>query len=121
MPREVAEWIGRTPDSQPPKSVRLRVFAAYDGRCYLTGQKIGVGDIWELEHVKPLWGGGENRESNLAPALKAAHAQKTASEARARSKADRIRLKHIGAWPASRAKIRSRGFSPTRPQTEERE
>lgn len=87
MARSVPEWIGKDDDAVPPRSVRARVFRAYDGRCYLTKQKIGVADAWDLEHIRPLSmarpGENLNRESNLAPALKAAHKAKSAREAMA--------------------------------------
>lgn len=113
--RSVPEWIGATPDAKPPKSVRLRVFAAYGGRCYLSKRLIRPGEAWELEHIKPLHLDGENRESNMAPALVDAHRRKTAAEMTAKAKADRIRAKHLGIYPASKAKIQSRGFAKTRP------
>lgn len=113
------EWVGKTPDSVPPRTVRARVFRRYGGRCYLTGRCIGVRDEWDLEHIKPLWqaqpGENLNRESNLAPALKEAHREKTASEATDRAKADRIHAKHFGYWPKSKTKIKSRGFQKSRP------
>lgn len=117
--RAVAEWIGKTPDSAVPTAVKLRVFARYDGRCYLTGRKIQPGDAWEMEHIKPLRSAlpGEphlNRESNLAPALKDAHLEKTAAENSAGAKADRIRAKHLGIWPKSKTPLKGRGFSTGR-------
>jgi 5-methylcytosine-specific restriction protein A len=112
--RAVAEWVGRTPDSKVPTSVRTRVFLAHGGICHISGQRITVGQPWELEHVKPLSMGGEHREANLAPALVLAHREKTAAEAGDRAKADRIRAKHIGAWPASKRPLQSRPFEPSR-------
>lgn len=118
MPRSVLEWIGKDDNATPPKTVRARVFRAHDGRCHLTGQKIAAGVAWDLEHVKPLHmarpGEVLNRESNLAPALKAPHAEKSAREASAKAKADRVHAKHYGYWPESKAKIRGPGFRPTR-------
>lgn len=112
--RSLPEWIGKTPDTKVPDTVRDRVFLRAGGRCYLSGRKIMPGDKWELEHVKPLSMGGEHRERNLRPALAAAHREKTKAEATDRAKADRIRRKHQGTWPKSKAPIKSRGFSPTR-------
>lgn len=117
--REVAEWIGKTPDSAVPTAVKLRVFARYDGRCYLTGRKIQPGDEWDLEHIKPVRSAlpGEahlNRESNLAPALKAPHREKTAAENSDGAKADRIRAKHLGIWPKSKRLLKNRGFEAGR-------
>lgn len=112
--RSRPDWIGRSPDAKPPTSVRVRVFERHGGRCHLTGQKIGPGDRWELDHIRPLALGGENREQNLAPALYAPHREKAAAEKTAVSKADRIRLKSTGGWPKSKRPLRSRGFGASR-------
>lgn len=100
--RTPPEWIGKTPDSKVPDHVRSRVFDNADGICHISGWKIGPADQWDLEHVTPLSMGGENRESNLRPALRDKHRLKTAAEAGPRAKADRIRKKHIGIKPKSR-------------------
>lgn len=125
MSRSVPEWVGKSDDSIPPRSVRARVFRRYEGRCYLTKVKIAAGIEWDLEHITPLWkaqpGESLNRESNLAPALKAPHAEKTATEATDRAKADRIHAKHFGYFPESKAKIRGGGFQKSRPSVARRE
>jgi 5-methylcytosine-specific restriction protein A len=118
--RKVPEWVGASPDSKVPTAVKLRVFARYEGRCHLSGQKIKPGDDWDVEHVKPLRSAlpGQphlNRESNLAPALKAPHREKTGQENSDGAKADRTYAKHLGIWPKSKAKIQSRGFDRSRP------
>jgi 5-methylcytosine-specific restriction enzyme A len=107
MSRSVAEWIGKDDDARPPKSVRARVFRAYGGVCYLSGRRIAAGEPWDLEHIRPLAmarpGENLNRESNLAPALKAPHAEKSATETKDRAKADRIHARHFGyATPPAR-------------------
>lgn len=94
--RSTAEWVGKTDDSRPPAYVRLRVFNKYDGRCYLSGAIIRVGDDWELEHILAICNGGENREGNMAPALVAPHKDKTKADRRIKAKNDRVRKKHIG-------------------------
>jgi 5-methylcytosine-specific restriction protein A len=118
MPRSVKEWIGASDDSVPPRTVRARVFRRYEGKCHLTGRKIGVGEEWDLEHVRPLAmarpGETLNREFNLAPAAKVAHRQKTAREATDRAKADRMHAKHHGYFPKSKSRLRSRPFERTR-------
>ena len=111
--RNVPEWIGKTPNSPVPTKVKLRVFARYEGRCYLTGRKIQAGDKWDIEHVQPVRGAlpgdpHRNRESNLAPALKEPHAEKTAQENSDGAKADRTRAKHLGIYPKSRRPMKSR-------------
>ena len=118
--RTVPEWRGATPDTRAPARVRLRVFEAHGGRCYLSGRKIMPGDVWELDHIKALINGGENIESNLAPALKDAHREKTNADVAEKAKVNRVRLKHLGAWPKSKATIRNRGFDKSRrPITDE--
>ena len=99
MPRSVPEWIGKTPDSKVPPRVKLRVFDRHKGICHISGRKIRAGDKWDLEHVKRLKDGGENREANLAPALIIPHQEKTAAENKQQAKEDRLRKKHLGLQP----------------------
>lgn len=112
--RAVPEWIGATDDTPVPPRVRLRVFDRYGGKCYLSGHKIRPGDAWEIEHVIAIATGGENRESNLAPALKDKHREKTDDDMAIKSKIARLRAKHLGTYPKSKRPLRSRGFEPSR-------
>lgn len=96
MSRALPEWIGRNADTKVPPHVRLRVFEAYDGHCYLSGRKIGPADKWDLEDIVALINGGENRESNKAPALKDKHKEKTARDVAEKSLVARKRSKHLG-------------------------
>lgn len=99
--RSVALWEGSTPDAAIPARVRLRVFEAFGGKCALTGRKIQPGDAWDLDHRVPLILGGRHAEDNLQPVLKDAHKLKTKADVAAKSKADRIRKKHLGLKPKS--------------------
>lgn len=117
--RSVPEWIGATPDAAIPPRVRLRVFEAHGGICHLSGRKIMPGDLWDLDHVRALINGGEHRESNLAPALRDKHREKTAVDVALKAKTDRIAKKHLGIFPKGRGfGDRSRKFngevSPTK-------
>jgi 5-methylcytosine-specific restriction protein A len=94
--RSVPEWIGKSPDSVPPPRVRLRIFNRYGGRCYLSKRLIRPGDKWDAEHIIALTLGGENREKNLAPALKAPHKVKTGQDRKIKKRTDARRKKHIG-------------------------
>jgi 5-methylcytosine-specific restriction protein A len=94
--RAVDEWIGATPDARIPDRVRLRVWEREGGRCHISGRKIMPGDAWEMDHKIALCNGGEHRESNLAPALRAKHREKTAADVKERAKVDRIRKRHLG-------------------------
>lgn len=113
MSRAVEEWQGKTDDSPVPLRVRVRVFERYEGRCYLSGRKIMAGEKWHVEHRLAIINGGENRESNLAPALVAPHAEKTRDDLALKSKTARIKAKHLGQWPTGQ-KIASRPFQSSR-------
>ncbi len=96
MPRKVTEWVGKTDNSMPPPSVRLRIFRTHKGICHLSGLKITPRDKWELDHIVPLWDGGENRETNLAPALFVKHKEKSAKDQTAQALRDRKQKKMFG-------------------------
>lgn len=96
MSRSTPGWVGKTDDTRPPTRVRLRVFEAHGGKCHLTGRKITAADQWDLDHIQALINGGENRESNLAPALRVEHRKKTAQDVAQKSKDARVRAKHLG-------------------------
>lgn len=107
--RKVKEWIGSSPDTAVPPRVRLRVFEAHGGRCYLSGRKIQAGEVWDIEHKVALSLGGENRENNLAPALRQAHMQKTKDDRAQLAKDERVRKKHLGIYKARNPMPGSRG------------
>lgn len=94
--RTVAEWIGKTDDAKPPRHVRLRVFDTHWGKCHISGRRIMPGEAWECDHVIALINGGENRESNLAPALKEFHKAKTADDIAEKSRVARKRMSALG-------------------------
>lgn len=94
--RSVPEWVGKTPDAAIPPRVRLRVFERHGGVCALTGQKIRAGDEWDIDHEIALANGGEHREANLRPVLRAAHRRKTAADSAQKAKDARVRKKHLG-------------------------
>jgi len=115
MTRAVSEWIGKTDDAAIPPRVRARVFEAYGGRCHWSGKKIMPGDQWDCDHIIALINGGQHRETNLAPILRGKeHAEKTADDLAVKKKIARVRAKHLGIAPKTRAPLRSRGFSSSR-------
>ena len=113
--REVPEWIGATPDTPIPPRVKLRIFERDKGRCHISGRLIRAGERWDAEHIKALCNGGENRETNLAPALTDLHKGKTANDVAEKSRNYRKRAKHLGIASTKR-KIASRGFAKSVPQ-----
>lgn len=95
MPRTIPPWTGKTDDSRPPPTARLRIFEKTGGKCYICSQRLRAGH-WEAEHKIPLWDGGKNEEGNLWPSCEACHALKTADEATQRAEARRHRMKSAG-------------------------
>lgn len=95
--RSVAEWVGATPDTPVPDRVKRRVYLRYDGYCHWTKRKIRAGEPWDVDHVKALCNGGQNRESNLAPILRGkAHVEKTARDRDEQAHTNRLFDKHHG-------------------------
>lgn len=81
---------------------REAIFTAAGGVCHICGGLIGL-KAWEVEHVLPLALGGSNEPDNLRPAHVACHAEKTAkADVPAIARAERLRLKHMGARPPSK-------------------
>lgn len=108
MTRSVPEWIGSTPDAKVPPRVRVRIFEREEGRCHLSGRKIRPGDLWDLDHKVALINGGEHRESNLFPALRDKHREKTREDVAIKSKSARIRANHV--LPRQPSRLKSKGF-----------
>ncbi|CEG08755.1 hypothetical protein BN961_02173 [Afipia felis] len=114
MSRTVPEWIGKTDDTKVPAHVRARIFKAHGGKCYLSGRIIRAGEPWELDHIVALVNGGENRETNLAPAIKDKHREKTAKDVAEKATVARKFAKNIGIRKPSR--LKGQGFRPSAKQ-----
>lgn len=100
--RAVPEWIGANPDSAVPPRVRARIFEREKGKCHLAKRKILAGEPWDLDHGIALCNGGEHRETNLFPALRDKHREKTAEDVAEKSLIARQRSKHLGIKPKGR-------------------
>lgn len=96
MSRSVEEWRGKTDDAKIPNRVRLRIFERCGGWCHISGRRIMAGELWELDHVVALVNGGHHCESNLTPALRDKHREKTAEDVAEKSVTRRKRAKYIG-------------------------
>lgn len=99
MSRAVPEWIGKTDDAAIPPRVRLRVFERNGGICHLSKRRIQAGEPWDCDHIVALINGGEHRESNLAPALRDKHREKTALDVAEKSAVRRKKMKSLGIAP----------------------
>jgi 5-methylcytosine-specific restriction protein A len=93
--RSRPEWIGAKPESMPPQSVFLRLYAKQNGIC-----ACGCGMVMNLnrdrvvrDHRIPLRDGGENRENNLQIMLEAHHIPKTVEENQQRAVGNRWQAK----------------------------
>jgi 5-methylcytosine-specific restriction protein A len=75
---------------------RAEIFRDAGGICHLCSRKIAPGEIWEIEHRKPLALGGTNDADNLSPAHVDCHAGKTRGEIKIIRKADRQMKAHAG-------------------------
>lgn len=104
------EWIGRDDNAKIPPRVRLRVFEKHKGICHLSGRKIASGEPWDCDHVTALVNGGEHRETNLAPALRDKHREKTKADVAEKSAVYHKAAKHVGISFRKGPKMQSRGF-----------
>lgn len=114
MPREVPEWMGKTPDTKVPDRVRVRIFEREGGRCWISGRKIMAGEPWDMDHKIALINGGEHRESNLFPALRDKHREKTAEDVAEKAKTYAVKAKHL--LPRKPSRLRSAPFQKSEPQ-----
>src|SRR4051812_46759889 len=111
MPRTIGEWIGRTDNSMPPRSVFDRLYEKQGGKDAITGLPFTASDQIVRDHIVPLKDGGRNCESNLQLITLDTHKPKTAAEAKARGKERRIHERDRG-YVRSAPKMQSRGFEP---------
>jgi 5-methylcytosine-specific restriction endonuclease McrA len=77
---------------------RTRIYDSANGVCCICGNPVNAerGTKWIVEHIKPLWLGGADDESNMGPAHQSCAVEKTVSEAPVKAKGDRVRAKHLG-------------------------
>ena len=108
MSRSLEEWVGKTDDAKVPPRVRVRIFEREGGKCWISGRKIMPGEPWDLDHKIALINGGEHRESNLFPALRSAHREKTKADVALKAKVAAVKAKHI--LPREASRLQSHGF-----------
>lgn len=78
--------------------MRTRIFIDAGGVCCICNLSICPerGEKWIVEHVKPLWLGGADDETNMRPAHQICAINKTADEAPVKAKNDRQRANFLG-------------------------
>ena len=100
-------------ERRPLSPARRAAILARDGyRCRYPGcdQILGL----EVDHIVALGLGGRDSDDNLETLCREHHRQKSRRDAHLIAKAKRAGAKHRGEFPPSKAKLRSRGFRPTR-------
>ena len=55
------------------KARRVRIFVKEDGRCYLCGEKVKIGQLFEVEHVIPWALSFDDTDDNLKIAHTVCH------------------------------------------------
>jgi hypothetical protein len=121
MPSQVASQPVReeveTDDRRAMTSARKRrIWEAWEGKCYFCRQPVeqeGPGVVYD--HVTGLWLKGSDDDRDIAPI----HAEpcnklKTAADLKRIAKTKRQKAKNDGTFPESTARLRGRGFQPTR-------
>lgn len=83
---------------------RTRIYDNASGICCLCQCHIHAegGNKWIVEHLKPLWLGGADDETNMGPAHYDCAIEKTVNEAPVKAKSDRVRANHLGIRKPSR-------------------
>lgn len=76
---------------------RVRIYDDHQGTCCICHFKIDVPkQKFIIEHIKPLWLGGDDDERNMGPAHFDCAIEKTRQEAPVKAKSDRVRANHLG-------------------------
>lgn len=92
---------------------RLEIWNRAAGHCESCRAKLKVGE-GEYDHRIAQGYGGENTTDNGQLLCRTCHGKKTGADKGITEKVKRIRDKHNGVFPKSRARIQSGGFKPTR-------
>ena len=99
------------------KKTRAEAFIRCGGKCQSCGMKLKSSE-GEYDHIVPYALSEDSTLENCQVLCVPCHrgvGAKTSDDIKTISKAKRNWLKHTGAWPRSKAKIKSRGFSSSRP------
>lgn len=92
---------------------RLEIWVRAKGCCEGCGARLKAGE-GDYDHRIAQAHGGENTVENGQLLCRPCHGKKTGNDKGITEKLKRIRDKHTGVYPPSKAKIQSRGFSSTR-------
>ncbi len=111
----MTEYLAPTKRRPMTKARAAKIWLREQGRCYLCSRKLRIGvDLYQIEHPDPLCLGGSDNDDDLRVVCIPCHKGKSATDAAAKAKRDRI----VTAGWAGRAKPKwgSRGFPKREPQ-----
>lgn len=92
---------------------RLEMWTRANGHCEKCAAKLKARE-GEYDHRIAQGYGGENTVENGQLLCRVCHGKKTGVDKGITEKVKRIRDKHLGIFPPSKAKLQSRGFGSTR-------
>jgi 5-methylcytosine-specific restriction endonuclease McrA len=98
------------------KKTRIEAFARCGGKCEKCKSRLKVSE-GEYDHIIPYFMSRDSSIDNCQVLCVPCHrgpGAKTADDQRVISKIKRVKMKHDGTFPPTKAKLRSRGFSSTR-------
>lgn len=111
----MVEFIAPTKRRSMTRARAAKIFLREQGRCYLCGLKMRVGvDKYQIEHPEALSLGGSDDDADLRVVCNECHKAKTATDAAAKAKRDRL---VTSGWDrGGKPKMQSRGFPKRPPQ-----
>jgi len=114
----MSELLTPTPRRKMTRQRAAAIFLREQGRCYICGKRLRVGvDKYHIEHPDPLVMGGSDNDADLRVICIPCHKPKTAADAKARAKRDRIITASYQVTEGERRpKFQSRGFRKAPPQ-----
>jgi 5-methylcytosine-specific restriction enzyme A len=96
VPRSVEEWVGKTPNTDIPDRVHIRVRDLAGSVCAICTRVLPPTEDGESDHIKAIVNGGANRESNLQFLCKPCHRLKTTDDVGEKRVIYERRLRHMG-------------------------
>lgn len=105
------ELIPHTKRRRMSRARAARIFLRENGRCYVCGIKLRIGvDKYQIEHPEALSLGGSDDDAALRVICNDCHKPKTAIDAKAKAKRDRLVTASWQPEGGRRSRFQSAGF-----------
>jgi 5-methylcytosine-specific restriction protein A len=112
----MVEYLAPTKRRKMTKARAAKIFLREQGRCYKCRRRLRVGvDKYQIEHPDPLCLGGSDDDADLRVICDDCHKPKTAQDAAAKAKRDRIITSSFDDGRGT-PKMKGRGFRKVKPQ-----